>query len=56
MTAPRQSQYSTKKLNSNLEVEQAQLNVNLEKMQRRAKPSNIDQHLKIDCRGHGNRF
>ena len=41
MTAPRQSQYSTKKLNSNLEVEQAQLNVNLEKMQRRAKPSNI---------------
>ena len=41
MTAPRQSKYSTKKLNSNLEVEQAQLNVNLEKMQRRAKPSNI---------------
>ena len=43
MTAPRQSQYSTKKLNVNLEVEQAQLNVNLEKMQRRAKPSNIVQ-------------
>ena len=41
MTAPRQSQYSTKKLNVNLEVGQAQLNVNLEKMQRRAKPSNI---------------
>ena len=28
-------------LSANLEVEQAQLNVNLEKMQRRAKPSNI---------------